>query len=91
MPVDPVKWLRVIRRVLTSAGNTVNLSVSATATSVTWNFPRTEIDTSYGVAISPSWLTTAAITTKTTTSLTASFGTAAPSGATIDISTFRTE
>lgn len=43
-----------------------------------------EPDTSYGVIVTPSWLTTVRVTSKTTAGFTIDFGTAAPSGATVD-------
>lgn len=89
--ISPVLWLRLIRRALTSAGNTVALPVTATATTVTWTFTRAEPDTSYGVSACPSWLTTVAWTTKNTGSLVLSFGTAAPANATVDLTTYRSE
>lgn len=90
-PVEMEIWRRLKRRFFTSAGNAVALSVTATHTTLAVVFPRTEVDTKYGVAALPSWLTTIACTAKTTTGCTLSFGTAAPSGATIDLATYRTE
>jgi len=91
MSVNLAQWRRLVRRFLTSAGNVIALPVTATTTTVTWAFPRTEVDAAYAAVATPSWGTTVAVTAKTTTSLTLSFGTAAPSGATVDIQTFRSE
>ena len=84
-------WLRLRRRFFTSAGNAVQQAVTLGATSVTVTWPRTEVDTNYGVLATPSWGTTVWVSARTTTTSTISFGTAAPAGATVDIITFRSE
>ncbi len=84
-------WERLRRRFLTSAGNKVAQAVTAAASSVAVTFPRTEVDTSYGVCATPSWSSTVWISGKTTTGCTLNFGTAAPAGATVDYITFRSE
>lgn len=84
-------WERIRRRYLTSAGTKVGQSVTAAATTVAVTFPRTEVDTSYGVLATPNWGTTVWVTTKTTTGCTINFGTAAPANATVDFITFRSE
>lgn len=84
-------WLRIRRRFFTSAGNTVAQAVTAAATSTSISFPRTEVDTSYGVNATPNWGTTVWVTNKTTTGCTVNFGTAAPASASVDVITFRSE
>lgn len=84
-------WRRLKRRFFTPSGCRVALPVTSTTTTVTWTFDRAEVDALYGVNAIPSWLTTVACTTKTQTSLTLTFGTAAPANATVDLHTFRTE
>lgn len=89
--IDPVLWRRLVRRFFTPSGCAVALPVTATATTVTWTFARAEVDANYGIVALPSWLTTVACTAKTTTTCTLTFGTAAPSGATVDLHSFRSE
>ena len=84
-------WLRLRRRFFTSAGNTVQQAVTAAATSVAVTWPRTEVDTSYGVLATPSWNTTVWCSARTTTGATINFSVAAPAGATVDLITFRSE
>lgn len=84
-------WLRIRRRFFTSAGNRVAVAVTAAATTVAITFPRTEVDTNYGVNATPNWGTTVWVTNKTTTGCTVNFGTAAPANATVDLITFRSE
>ncbi|MGN6205988.1 hypothetical protein [Humibacter sp.] len=79
------------RRHLTPAGNYPAQSVTLGATSLSVTFARAEQDTAFGVSVTPSWLTTVAVPTKTTTGCTVTFGTAAPAGATADVLTWRTE
>lgn len=79
------------RRCLTPAGNFPATAVTLAATTLAVTFPRAEQDTAYGVSVTTSWLTTVAVTTKTTTGLTVTFGTGAPANATCDIQTWRTE
>ena len=88
---DDTYWERLRRRFLTSAGNRVAVAVTAAATTVAVTFPRTEVDTSYGVNATPNWGTTVWVTNKTTTGCTVNFGTAAPANATVDLITFRSE
>ena len=88
---DLAQWGIVRRRVLTLAGNQVNLAVALAAVNKAVVFTHTETDASYGVVVSPNWLTTYSVTAKTTTGCTVNFGTAAPANAAIDIFTFRAE
>lgn len=74
---------------LEPGGRTVALAVTAAATSVTYPFASTEVDTNYGAVATPNWNTTAYVSARTTTSLTVSFGTAAPANATVSILVFR--
>ena len=89
--VDLRRFRTLVRRHLTPAGNYPKQPVTLAATSVSITFPRAEQDTAYGVSATPSWLTTVAVTSKSTTGCTITFGTAAPANATVDVSTFRTE
>lgn len=84
-------WFRIRRRFFTSAGNFIAQAVANGATSVAVTFPRTEVDTAYGVAATPNWGTTVWVTGKTTTGCTINFGTAAGASASVDIATFRGE
>jgi len=84
-------WRRVQRRHLTPAGNVVALGLATGATTVLVTFPRAEVDTAYGVLVTPSWNTTVWVTGKTTTGCTVNAGTAAPAGGTVDLLTFRSE
>lgn len=88
---EDTSWLRLQRRFLTVAGNTIATSVTAAATTKVITFPRTEVDTSYGVLATPNWGTTVWVTNKSTTGCTVNFGTAAPANATVDLITFRSE
>ena len=88
---DDEQWRRLRRRALTIGGNGVNVSVTLAATSKAVVFARTEVDALYGVVITPSWLTTHAVTAKATTGFTVTFGTGAPANATFDFITHRTE
>jgi hypothetical protein len=81
------RQLRVLlRRFLTQGGTGVNVAVTATATTKAIAFAdgRHEPNATYGVIVTPSWLTTSRVTTKATTGFTIDFGTAAPAGATVD-------
>jgi len=92
--VDTAFWNRFRRRFFTSAGNRVALSVDAGATSVSWTFDRSEVDTQYGVVALASWNAGAHLPAadKSTTGLTLRFGTAAPiGGGVVDLATFRSE
>lgn len=82
---------RLLRRHFTQGGNGVALTVTAAATTHAVTLPRTEPDANYGVTVTPSWGTTVFVTGKTTTGFTVNFGTAAPSGASFDFITFRSE
>lgn len=79
------------RRYLTAGGTGCNLAVPTGATSLAVTLARREYDAGYGVTVTPSWLTIVAVTAKTTTGFTVTFGTAAPAGATVDYSLFRSE
>lgn len=85
------RFRTLCRRHLTPAGNFVNQSVTLAATTKAITFARAEQDTAYGVSACPNWLTTVAVTTKTTTGCTITFGTGAPANATVDVLTYRSE
>lgn len=89
--LDLRRFRTLIRRHLTPAGNYPKQSVPLAATTLTITFPRAEQDTAYGVSALPNWLTTVAVTSRSTTGLTVTFGTAAPASATCDVLTYRTE
>lgn len=79
---------RLQYRVLTPAGAHVALPVGAAATTLAVVFARAEGTATYGVHVTPSWLTTVACTAKTTTGCTLAFGTApGGSGGTVDVFT----
>lgn len=80
---------RLLHHFLTSAGQKAKLAVSNGATSVTWTFDRSEVDTDYGVLATPTWATTVRVSARATTSLTLSFGSAAGASDTVDIIVFR--
>lgn len=82
-------WDALQRRFFTSAGNILAQPVTAGAFSVTVTFPRTEVDTKYGVLATPSWETSVWVTNKTTTSCTINFDKKASAGDTVDGITFR--
>lgn len=88
---DQQRYRVLVHRWLTMAGNVVSAPVTAAATSLVVVFPRQEVDTHYGVQISPNWSTTMHWSGKTTTQVTINFGTGAPAGALVDIVTFRAE
>lgn len=89
--IDLRRFRTLIRRHLTPAGNYPKQSVTLAATTLTITFPRAEQDTAYGLVVTPSWLSTVAVTSKSTTGCTITFGTAAPASATVDVMTFRSE
>jgi len=74
---------------LTVAQKGVNVSVSASATSLAVTLPKAESDTNYGVLVVPQWNTTVWITNKTTTGFTINFGTAPSSNSALDWFVFR--
>lgn len=78
---------RLVYGLLTPAGRKVKLAVSGT--SVTWTFPRGEVDTTYGVLALPTWSTTCYVSARTTSTVTITFGTAAGVSDTVDILIFR--
>lgn len=80
---------RIVHKFLTAAGQKVKLAVSNGGTSVTWTFDRTESDTDYGVVATPTWSTTVRVSSRTTTAVTLSFGSAAGASDTVDIIVFR--
>lgn len=89
---DELAALRRLRvRVGTPAGATVGLAVLAGAASVNVPFAREEVDTGYGVLVTPSWLTTVAVTARAVDGCTVSFGVVAPADATVDVLVFRSE
>ncbi len=79
------------RRVLTAAGTAVNVAVTASATTLAVTFAQPEVDTSYGVTVTPNWNTTVWVTAKSVSGMTLNFGTAAPANATVDWHSFRSE
>ena len=81
----------MLRRWLTPAGNQTNVSVTLAALTKSVVFARAEQDTAYGVTVTPNWSSTVAVTSKTTTGFTITFGTAAPANATVDFGTYRSE
>ena len=85
------RLLRVVLRWLTQGGNKVNLAVADTAVSVAVAFTREEPDALFGVTALPNWGTTVWFSAKAVTGCTINFGTAAGPGATVDVSTFRSE
>jgi hypothetical protein len=90
-PVEARWFATLVRRHLTPAGNYPAQSVTLAATTLTVTFARPEQDTAYGVSACPNWLTTVAVTSKTKTGCTITFGTAAPASAVCDIQTYRSE
>lgn len=84
------QWRALIQRFLnTAGGNKVSLAVTNGTSTVTYTFPYTDSDASYGVVATPTWSTTVYVSARSTTSLTLTFGTAAGANATVDIITFR--
>jgi hypothetical protein len=79
------------RRYGTPGGVGVSVPVTAAATSVTVALRRKETNVSYGVLVTPSWLTTFRVTAKAVGSFKVDFGTAAPAGATVDYAVVRSE
>lgn len=84
-------WNRIRRRFFTQAGNGVAVPVTLAATTITITLPRVESNATYGVNVTPNWLTTSKVTLKTTTNFVVTFGTGAPASALIDYITFRSE
>jgi hypothetical protein len=82
---------RITQRFGTAGGTGTQYPIPPTATAVTILLLRREWDTNYGVVVTPSWLTTVAVTARTTSGFDVSFGTAAPAGATVDWCLFRSE
>lgn len=79
----------LFRRHLMRAGNLVAEPVTLAATSLVVTLPLSEQDANYGVSVTPSWLTTVRVHSKTTTGYTIEFGTGAPASATVDATTYR--
>lgn len=88
---DEQRYRVLVHRWLTMAGNVVNVPVTTAATSLVVVFPRQEVDTKYGVQVTPNWSTTTYWSGKTTTQVTLNFSVGAPAGAQIDLITFRSE
>ncbi len=65
------------------------LPVTAAATTVTYTFPGSEVDTAYGVLALTNWSTNTYVSARTKTSLTLTFSVAAPASATVSILVFR--
>lgn len=84
-------WKRFWYRWFTSAGNKVKYPVPLGAVSVTVPWPRREANDNYGVICTPNWATIFAVTVRDEVSCTLDFVTAAPSGASVDVITFRSE
>lgn len=82
----------LFRRHLCPGGNGIAVVVPATDTTVDVPLAIAEQDTEYGVVVTPDWLTTVRVTSKTATQFTVDFGTAAPGGGgLIDYIVFRQE
>ena len=81
----------LIRRYLTPGGTEHSLSVTAAAVTKAVTLAKPEQDASYGVLVTPNWLTTFRVTAKSKTGFTVDFGTAAPASAAIDYLVFRKE
>jgi hypothetical protein len=64
------------------------LAVAEDATTLV--VPVNGVALSYGVVATPSWLTTIAVTGRSDTAATLTFGTAAPAGAVVHVITMRT-
>jgi hypothetical protein len=79
------------RRYATPGGVGVAVAVAAASTSVIVNLKRREANASYGVIVTPSWLTTFRVTAKAVDSFRVDFGTAAPAAAVIDYVVVRSE
>jgi hypothetical protein len=62
----------------------INVAVTTGATTFSTGFGFNEADTSYAAVVTPSWNTTVWVTGKLVNGFVVNFGTAAPSGATID-------
>lgn len=87
---DSRSWRALLLRFVSPSGGTkVQLAVTNGATTVTYTFPYPDADTTYGVVATPNWSTTVYCSSRSVTSLTLTFGTAAPASATVDIITFR--
>lgn len=82
---------RIRFRYATSGGCGVKIPVTVTAVTAVIPLARKESDTNYGVHITTSWLTTRAVTARTTSSFTCTFGTAAPASSLLDFIIFRSE
>lgn len=82
---------KLVQRFGTNAGVGVKAPVTAAGTSASITFKRPEYDALYGVTATTNWLTTIAVTSRSSVGFTLSFGTAAPSGATVDWCLFRSE
>lgn len=80
---------RVVRQFLTRGGTRVEHSVLQTAATTSVVIDPVEPDTEYGVLVTPNWLTTCRVTSKTVNGFTVDFGTAAPADAAIDYLVFR--
>ena len=86
---EQVRRLRI--RYATSGGCGVQIPVTVTAVTAVIPLAREEPNTDYGVHITTSWLTTRAVTVRTASSFTCTFGTAAPASALLDFIIFRSE
>ena len=81
----------LLSRYLTQGGVKIGETVTQAATTKAVTFTINEPNTSFGVLVTPNWLTTWRVTTKATTGFTVDFGTAAPASATFDWVVFREE
>ena len=62
----------------------IDLAVAQGQTTLEVKFDRPEVDASYAVSVTPSWLTQVAVSAKTTQGFTVQFGSAAPAAAKAD-------
>lgn len=82
---------RLARRYATPGGTHVQLAVLTGQNSVGVTFAREEVDTDYGVLVTPSWDTTAYVASRSVQAILIGFGTVAPASATVDVVVFRSE
>lgn len=85
------EWRVVRRRVLTKGGVMVAVPVTTAATSLVVAFRNMEPDSHFAALATPNWSTTVWVTSKSQTGCTIHFGTAAPSGAVVDLVIHRSE
>lgn len=83
--------LILARRYATPGGTGINVAVPITDSTITIALRLRELDTDYGVLVTPNWLTTFRVTSKTRDSFVIDFGTPAPADAALDYAVIRTE